>query len=226
VLVAVLSAGCASSAKHASTTTTSHATSSTSTPVVTTEQSSTTTTPRATNRTADAALAKGALLTLADLPSGWKAQPHGATSETELDASLAACLHVDVVLTNTDLQPHADAQDFFGPAAQEVQSGVAVFPTATLATQWVHLYSTSTARACLATDVGRSARVTLTAAEVSLPSIGDGQGGIRLSDGATVNDDVFARRGRALAYMTVAAHNGVDEGALLTKMIARLSQAG
>jgi hypothetical protein len=226
VFVAAVSAGCSSSGKPASTTTASLPTSSTSSPAVTAEQSSTTTTPRATNRTADGALAKAALLTLSDLPSGWKAQPHVATSEAALDARLAACLHVDVSLTDTDLQTHADAQDFFGPGAQEVQSGVAIFPDATLPTRWVQLYSTPTARTCLATDVGQSAHVTLKAAEVSLPSIGDGQGGVRLSDGATVNDDVFARRGRALAYMTVAGRSGVDEGALLAKVIARLSRAG
>ena len=172
------------------------------------------------------ALAKEALLTLADLPSGWKASPHVATTETALDAGIAACLHVVVALTNTDLQPHADSQDFFGPAAREVQSGVAVFPNATLPTRWTQLYSTPTARTCLATSVGRSLHTTLRVASVSLPSIGDGRVGVRLSLGSTVNDDVYARRGRALAYMTVAGRSGVDEGALLAKMIARLSPAG
>jgi len=171
-------------------------------------------------------LAKAALLTLADLPSGWTATPYVANGNPSLDARIAACMHVDVALTNTDLQPHADSPDFAGPASHSVQSGISIFPSPSLPTQWIQLYSTEPARACLATNLGASTHATLRASSLSLPSIGDGDVGIRFTAGSATLDAVFGRRGRALAYLAVQTPNGVDEGALLSKVIGRLTPAG
>jgi len=223
VVVAALLAGCSSGSNHGSSTPTVVASSSSSSSVPSTASTSTTTSVPAVNPTVDVASAKAAVLTLADLPSGWTAGPHAPNSDPALDANIAACLHVGLALTNSDLQPHADSQDFAGPAGRQVQSGIAVFRSVSLATRWIQLYSTPAARACLATTIGASAHATLQASEVSLPAIGDGQAGIRISNPGITADAVFARRGRAIVFLAVRTPDGVDEGALLSKMIERLA---
>jgi len=134
-------------------------------------------------------------------------------------------MHVDVALTNTDLQPHADSADFAGPAGRRVQSGISIFPSPSLPTRWIQLYSTGPARACLATNLGASTQGTVRASSLSLPSIGDGAVGIRFTAGSTTLDALFARRGRALAYLAVQTPDGVDEAVLLSKVIGRLTPA-
>jgi hypothetical protein len=50
--------------------------------------------------------------------------------------------------------------------------------------------------------------------------------GIRFTVGSSTLDAVFVRRGRALAYLAVQTPNGVDKGALLSKVIGQPTPAG
>lgn len=184
-----------------------------------------TTTTRAPNPSADKALATSALLNLSDLPAGWSAAPHEPTNDPALTASIVACLKVQPELVDTDLQPHADSDDFSSPLGQQIESGVAVFPDASLPEQWFDLYAKQSSRDCLAASIGEAAGVTLQAAPISLRPVGDDRLGIRFAAGAAVIDAIFARRGRALAYITIQNPGDLDEAMLLEKMTSRLNTA-
>jgi len=208
VLAGIIAAGCSGGGgKNASTSTTRPA--------------PTTTTPTA--AATSVAVAKAGLLKLSDLPPGWKGVPHVPTdqSESALNKRIAACLGVDLTLVNTDRQPHADSEDFTGPAGQQVTSGVAVFRSPALPTEWLTLYSTPKARTCLAQTVGNPIDPPKPSV-LRLRKVGDGVVGVRLTASGVVVDAAFARRGRALAYLAVVDPKGVDESALLTTMISRL----
>jgi hypothetical protein len=233
IVLCVIGVGCSSGGKHASSSNASA--SSTASPDtsarVTTSSiaASTSTTRRATttsvpvNPTADATIARSGLLQLADLPAGWSAHAHAPSTNPALDARIARCLGVDLTLVNTDLQPHADSQDFTGPAGQQIQSGVAVFANATTPTDWIATYATPKAVSCLATTLGGPG-IALHGQLLPLARIADGAVALRFSAGATI-DALFARRGRALAYLVVQTPTGIDEANLLTKMTLRLTAA-
>ena len=208
VLAGIVAAGCSGGgSKNANTTTTRPA-------------------PTTTTRTAAAtsvAVAKAARLKLSDLPPGWKAAPHAPTdqSESALNKRIAACLGVDLNVVSTDRQPHADSEDFTGPAGQQVTSGVAVFRSPVLPTAWVKLYATPKARTCLAKTVGNPIDPPKPSV-LRLRKVGNGVVGVRLTASGVVVDAAFARRGRALAYLAVVDPKGVDESALLATVIGRL----
>ena len=181
-----------------------------------TKNASTTTRPAATTAVA---VAKAARLTLSDLPPGWKAVPHAPTAQSEaaLNKRIAACLGVDLNLVSTDRQPHADSEDFTGPAGQQVTSGVAVFRTPVLPTAWLALYATPKARTCLAKTVGNPIDPPKPSV-LALRQVGNGVVGVRLTASGVIVDAAFARRGRALAYLAVVDPKGVDESALLATL--------
>ncbi len=228
ILSVVIGAACSNGGSHASSSTTtssglppSATTTTTGASVSTTLARSATTTTRPRSLAQDRAIARSALLTLKDLPKGSTGTPHVPTPNPALAARIARCLNVAIEFVNTDLQPHADSEDFTGPAGQQIQSGIALFATTSLTARAIAIYSTPKALTCLGALLAPGG-VVLHGQPIPLGSVADGAVGLRFSLGLTA-DVLFARRGRALAYLVVITPAGVDETALLTKMTSRLT---
>ena len=229
IVLCVIGVGCSSGGNHTSssqispTSTRSSEETTTSRAVASTSATRPpTTTSVAANPATDQTIARTALLRLADLPVGWTAHAHTPSTDPALNARIAQCLGVDQKLVDTDLQPHADSQDFSGPAGQKIASGVAVFPNLTTPTEWITTYATPKAVSCLASALGGG--IPLRGQLLPLAKVADGVVGLRFTASTTI-DALFARRGRALAYLVVQTPTGIDETDLLTKITSRLGSA-
>src|SRR5215471_3543082 len=103
------------------------------------------------DRAADTAAAKKMVLTSADLPAGWTAQPKDSSadaSDTEVVSELAGCLHVDAGAFHHD-NPKAESPEFDSADNSSAQIEVAFTPSTAEAGKAIAVLQRADAERCL-----------------------------------------------------------------------------
>lgn len=172
------------------------------------------------------------MLRLDDVGAGWQAKPHAPTTDYSIADNLAACSHVPVTLINTDLQPHADSDDFHRDPADELLSGVAMFPAPAQARAAVAVQRRPETNRCTASAFRTAfagTNSTVTVETLSVPAIGERSAALRVIRRVGANtvyaDLLFAHRGRAFAFVGSVSPTAPDptfEAGLLRKIDTRL----
>jgi len=173
-----------------------------------------------------------AVLTIADLPSGWTSKPHKPATDNTVQRSIASCMHVSVDVVDTNQHPHADADDFTGPGGVQVQSGVAQFNSPAAARAAVDIYRKPAAAACQQRAYTANLKKSkITVATATPPSVAQDVSAVTVTDhvaGITAYAvQVQAQQGIYVAYViyTALSADVAQAAALVAKMTARLSPA-
>jgi len=239
VVFAVLVAGCSSggSAKGSDGgTSTTRATSASTTSSV-----ATTTSTAPEKPTTDRDLAASAVLTLADMPAGWTANPYVPSTAPALERDIATCLKVPISAVDTDLVPHADSDEFSQPGSgaafvPTLNNGVAIYPSKAQASVIVDTAGKPNFTSCTATGLANELRrqgldgASASAKRLPIARIGDRSIAVQalLKAGPVTSqvDLLFAQHGRSIAFIVSGSGLGPAdpklEAALLAKVVGRL----